>query len=56
MNGRDVCPFCRFFDPSWFLHHAGCPLARPRGFVLVGLVAALMRAEGVRFLRARRSA
>jgi hypothetical protein len=43
VNIRDLCPLCRVYDPSWFVHVASCPLRRPREMWRPALVAAMYR-------------
>jgi hypothetical protein len=42
-----VCPLCRVYDPSWLVHHLGCPYFRgTSAIVRPALVAAHWRRRG----------
>jgi hypothetical protein len=44
-----ICPICRIYDPSHFVHHPGCPCAVifPIAMHMIGINAARMRRDGV---------
>jgi hypothetical protein len=42
-----VCPLCRVYDPSWLVHHRGCPFFRGVGVIVrPAVVAAHWRRRG----------
>lgn len=48
VNLMNVCPICRVYDPSWFVHFKDCPMDHWRPFKHVGLVLAIYRRDDVR--------